>query len=364
MQTGADLSNSAQEEEPSEMPNVTPDTLTGFVQDIFLAAGVRDDIAARVAESLVLSNLQGHDSHGIVRVNLYLNQIKEGHLHPAADPTPVEESPAVVILDAQRSFGQWSAFVLMQKVMEKADAQGVASGGLINSGHVGRLGEWVTLAADAGFIGLAFCNGGGRPGTVAPFGGSERVLGTNPLAAGIPVEGRTPIVIDFATSTVAEGKVKIAFNKQVDLPPGSLLDKHGNPSVNPADLYDGGVMLPAAGHKGFGLGLLNDLLAGVLTGSGAPLKEPGPTWANGVLFIVLKIEAFRALSAFFGDANEYVDFVKSVRPAPGFSEVMVPGEPEGRVAAERKESGIPVDDVTWEALSQAAATYGVAAPVI
>ncbi len=346
------------------MPNVNSSTLTLFVQDIFVAAGVREDIATRVAESLVLSNLQGHDSHGIVRVNLYLDQIRQGSLHPASDPVAVEESPAVVIMDAQRSFGQWSAFVLMQQVMAKAEAQGIASGGLVNSGHVGRLGEWVTMAANAGYIGLAFCNGGGRPGIVAPFGGRERVLGTNPLAAGIPLEGRAPIVIDFATSTVAEGKVKIAFNKNTDLPPDSILDKDGHPSLKPADLYDGGVMLPAAGHKGFGLGLLNDLLAGVLTGSGAPLREPGPSWANGVLFIVLKIEAFRALSAFFGDARDYVDFVKSVRPAPGFSEVLVPGEPEGRVAAERQAHGIPVDDVTWSALVTAAEACGVAAPAL
>ncbi len=166
------------------MPNVKPDTLTGFVQDIFVAAGVRDDIATRVAESLVLSNLQGHDSHGIVRVNLYLDQLRQGSLHPTADPVAVEESPSVVIMDAQRSFGQWSAYVLMRNVMAKAQAQGVASGGLVNSGHVGRLGEWVTMAADAGYIGLAFCNGGGRPGIVAPFGGSERVLGTNPPGCG------------------------------------------------------------------------------------------------------------------------------------------------------------------------------------
>ncbi len=346
------------------MPSVMPATLTGFVQDIFVAAGVRPDIATRVAESLVVSNLQGHDSHGIVRTNLYLDQIRQGHLDPMADPTPSVDEPAIVIMDAQRSFGQWSAFVLMQKVIAKAEAQGVATGGLVNSGHVGRLGEWVTMAADAGFIGLAFCNGGGRPGIVAPFGGRERVLGTNPLAAGIPLAGQAPIVIDFATSTVAEGKIKIAFNKNTDLPPDSILDKEGNPSVKPADLYDGGVMLPAAGHKGFGLGLLNDFLAGILTGSGAPVREPGPSWANGVLFILLRIEAFRALSAFAQDADAYVDFIKSVCPAPGFNEVMVPGEPERRVAAERQAQGIPVDEVTWNTLVAAAAAQGVAAPAL
>lgn len=343
------------------MPKISQSALTAFVKDIFVAAEVRETIATRVAESLVLSNLQGHDSHGIVRVNLYLDQIRDGRLHPNADPVPIEDAPSVIVMDAQRSFGQWSAYITINRVIEKAGRHGIAAGGITNSGHVGRLGEWVTMAADAGFVGLAFCNGGGNRGIVAPFGGRERVLGTNPLAAGIPLEDRAPIVIDFATSTVAEGKVKIAFNKDVDLPPGCILDSEGHPSVRAADLYAGGVLLPAAGHKGFGLGLLNDLLAGALTGSGMPQPEPG-MFSNGVLFVLLKIEAFRALSAFFGDAGTYVDFVKSVRPAPGFDEVLVPGEPEARTMAERQAQGIPVDDVTWANLVQAGEEVGATAP--
>lgn len=343
------------------MPNISRNFLTAYVRDIFVAADVKPAIAARVAESLVLSNLQGHDSHGIVRVTLYLDQIRNGRLHPNAEPVPIEESPSVVIMDAQRSFGQWSAHVTISRIIEKAQVQGVAAGGITNSGHVGRLGEWVTMAANAGFIGLAFCNGGGSVGIVAPFGGSERLLGTNPLAAAIPLEGQPPVVLDFATSVVAEGKVKIAYNKDAELPPGCILDKDGRPSVKPADLYDGGVLLPAAGHKGFSLGLLCDMLAGVLTGSGAPRREPG-LMSNGVLFIVLRIEAFRALSAFFGEAGDYVDMVRSNRPALGFADVMVPGEPEQRTAAEREAQGIPVDDVTWAALAEAAASLGVDVP--
>lgn len=344
------------------MRHIDSGTLTDFVRAIFVAADVKAAIAQRVAESLVESNLQGHDSHGVVRVNLYLDQIKEGRIHPNAEPEPVTESPSVIVMDARRGFGQWSAYVTINKVIAKAHAHGVAAGGITNSGHVGRLGEWVSMAAQAGCVGLAFCNGGGSRGIVAPFGGSQRLLGTNPLAAGIPREGHSPIVIDFATSVIAEGKVKIAFNKGADLPPGSLLDKDGQPSVKPGDLYEGGVLLPAAGHKGFGLGLLCDLLAGVLTGSGAPQLEPG-LMSNGVLFIALKAEAFRALAAFFGEAEDYVSAVKSIRPAPGHDEVMVPGEPEQRTAAERRAHGIPIDDVTWTHLTQAAAAWGVSEPV-
>ncbi len=343
------------------MRHVAQHTLIDFVRDIFMAASVRQPIAQRVAESLVESNLQGHDSHGIVRVPLYLQQIKEGNLHPNADPELVEDSPAVTIMNARRGFGQWSAHVTMRKTIEKAKAQGLAAGGIVNSGHVGRLGEWVTMATVEDCIGLAFCNLGGRTGIVAPFGGTKRLLGTNPLAAGIPLAEEPPIIVDFATSVVAEGKIKIAFNKGTALPPGSILDKEGKPSVTPADLYDGGVMLPAAGHKGYGLSMLCDLLAGVLTGSGAPKLTDGQM-SNGVLFLVLRVESFRALSLFWGDAQAYVEAIRSNPPVEGVEAVMVPGEPEQRTAATRQAQGIPVDDVTWSNLSKAAYQLNVAVP--
>lgn len=336
-------------------------TLVDFVREIFVAADVRQDVSQRVAESLVESNLQGHDSHGIVRVPLYLNYIEDGTLHPNAEPEPVEDTACVTILDARRSFGQWSAYQVMRMSIEKAANQGMAAGGLINSGHVGRLGEWVGMAADRNCIGLAFCNLGGREGTVAPFGGTKRLLGTNPLAVGVPLEGEPPVIVDFATSLVAEGKIKIAFNKGMDLPPGVLLDKHGQPTVSPGDLYDGGVMLPAAGHKGFGLGLVCDMLAGVLTGSGAPRTGQG-LMSNGVLFLVLNIEAFRALSMFWKEARDYVETVRSNPPAAGMDAVMVPGEPEQNTAAARRAEGIPVDEATWNGLAQAAQKLEVAVP--
>ncbi len=343
------------------MRHIAPQTLIDFARDIFVAAGVRSPIALRVAESLVESNLQGHDSHGVVRIPLYLQQIEAGALHPNADPEPVEDSPTVIIMNAQRGFGQWSAHVTMQRTIAKAQAQGLAAGGIVNSGHVGRLGEWVAMATAENCVGLAFCNLGGRTGIVAPFGGTKRLLGTNPLAAGIPMEGASPIIVDFATSVVAEGKIKIAFNKGTELPPGSILDKEGKPSVTPADLYDGGVMLPAAGHKGYGLGMLCDLLAGVLTGSGAPRLTDGQM-SNGVLFLVLRVESFRALSVFWGDVQAYVDAIHANPPVEGLESVMVPGEPEQRTAAARRLQGVPVDDVTWSNLSQSADHLDVTIP--
>lgn len=344
------------------MRHITQQALIEFVRAIFMATEVRQPIAQRVAESLVESNLQGHDSHGVVRVPLYLQQIEDGTLHPNADPEPIEDSQGVTIMNAQRGFGQWSAYVTMQKTIEKAKSLGLAAGGMMNSGHVGRLGEWVTMATVEDCVGLAFCNLGGRTGIVAPFGGTKRLLGTNPLAAGIPMDGGPPIVVDFATSVVAEGKVKIAFNKGMELPPGSILDKEGKPSISPSDLYQGGVMLPAAGHKGYGLGMLCDLLAGVLTGSGAPQLAEGQM-SNGVLFLVLKIESFRALSLFWGDIQEYVDAIHANPPAAGFESVMVPGEPEQRTSATRRNQGVPVDDVTWGNLAKAAEELEVEIPI-
>jgi uncharacterized oxidoreductase len=223
------------------------------------------------------------------------------------------------------------------------------------------MGEWVQMAADAGLIGLAFCNGGGGRGIVAPFGGTERILGTNPIAAAIPLATRAPIVLDFATSAVAEGKVRIARNSNKAIPEGWILDKTGNPSTNPADLYDGGVILPAAGHKGFGLSLLVEFMGGLLTGAGCPALGMPPR--NGVLFLVVNVEAFRPLVDFNADGDALAAAIKGVKPATGFDEVLLPGEPEARTAVQRRQQGIPLDETTWRQLVEAGAARGVTAPV-
>jgi len=340
------------------MPLLQADHLTDLVARIFMAAGAPKDAAQTVAASLVSSDLAGHESHGVVRVRQYLDAIRRGDLNPAARPQIAHSDKAVVTVDAQRSFGQVAAAYTIQLGIARAREHGLAAAGLINCGHVGRLGEWVQVAAQQDAIALAFCNGGGVRGIVTPYGGAARLLGTNPIAAAIPVGDGPPIVLDFATSAVAEGKVRVARNRGKSIPEGWILDSQGLPSTDPNALYADGMLLPAATHKGYALSLLVEFLGGILTGNGCPALgnvRPG----NGVLFLVLDISAFRPPAEYFGDGMRLAGAVKAVPPAPGFQEVLLPGEPEQRMEAERRSHGILVDDATWALLSEDAAHLGV-----
>ena len=340
------------------MPTVRAAELTPFVSRIFQAAGAPSDVAQLVAASLVGSNLAGHDSHGVVRVIQYLASMEQGEMDAQARPTLVRETPVTATVDGNRGFGQLAAHFAVGIALSKAQAHGLAAVALAHAGHIGRVGEWVEMAGQAGFIGLAWCNGGRPGGIVAPFGGAERRLGTNPVAAAVPLPGEPPLVMDFATSVVAEGKVRIARNSGKPIPEGWILDREGRPSTRPQDLYAGGVLLPAAGHKGYGLSLLVELLGGALTGAGCPVF-PGYAMNNGVLFLVLDPGAFRPREAFDADARRLVEAIRTTRPAPGFQEVLLPGEPERRTAQERQARGIPMDATTWQGLLEAAARLGV-----
>jgi LDH2 family malate/lactate/ureidoglycolate dehydrogenase len=344
------------------MPTFNPVQLSEFVAQIFVAVGAPAATATVVANSLVESDLVGHESHGVVRVRQYLDSIVRGDINPAAQPVISVDNGSVLIVDAQRSFGQLAASFTMEHATQRAKSHGLAAAGLINCGHVGRLGEWVQLAAAQDAIALAYCNGGGVQGIVAPFGGAARLLGTNPVAAAVPMGDHPPVVLDFATSAVAEGKVRVARNRGKSIPEGWILDADGLPSTDPNALYANGMLLPAATHKGYGLSLLVELLGGLLTGAGCPaLGQDRP--GNGVLFLVLDIAAFRPVADFLTESGALADKVKAVPPAPGFHEVLLPGEPEERSAAERRATGVTVDDATWTQLCTAAADFFVAVPV-
>lgn len=343
------------------MRTIPPAHLTEFAAHIFQAAGVPDDVARQVSASLVAANLAGHDSHGVVRVMQYLGAVERGETDPRAVPAVTHETPVMAVVDARRAFGQVAGAFAMQMAIDKARAAGIAAVALHNSSHVGRLGEWVEMAAAEGMIGLAFCNGGRSGGIVAPFGGAARRLGTNPLAAAVPLGDGPPFVLDFATSAVAEGKVRVARNGGKEIPTGWVLDKDGNPTTNPADLYEGGMLVPAAGHKGYSLALLVDLLGGLLTGGGS-VPQGGTMQSNGVLFIVLHISAFRSPEAFAEEAEAMAERIKTTPPAPGFSAVLLPGEPEQMTAATRRAEGVPLDDGTWAQLVAEAEKWGVSVP--
>jgi LDH2 family malate/lactate/ureidoglycolate dehydrogenase len=329
------------------MPVLHAPQLATFVERIFAAAGAPSDIATTVAESLVRSDLVGHDSHGVVRVRQYLDSIERGDLDPAARPQIVHERPTLCLVDACKAFGQVAARFAIEQGIDRARDYGLAAVGLKQCGHVGRLGEWVELAARENFAALAFCNGG-----------AARVLSTNPVAAALPTGDDYPVVLDFATSAVAEGKVRVARNRNKPIPEGWIVNKAGEPTTNPNDLYEGGMLLPAAGHKGYGLSILVEYMGGILTGAGCPCFEsfvPG----NGVLFLVIDVEAFRPFAEYQQDSAELLSRLKGATPAPGFTEVMLPGEPEQRMLAQRTAEGLTIDDATWTHLTEAARDFDI-----
>jgi uncharacterized oxidoreductase len=338
-----------------------PSALIDFVGRIFQATGANQDVAYLVANSLVDSDAAGHTSHGVIRVRQYLDSIAASEMDPTAEPIITRETGAIALVDAQRGFGQVAAHLAMTVTIEMAQAQGVAATGVYGCTHVGRLGEWVEMTLDHSMIGLAFSNGGLPGGAVAPYGGAQRLLGTNPIAAALPVTDHPPLVIDFATSAVAEGKLRVARNRGQPVPQGWILGPDGQPTTNPEDYYAGGALLPAAGHKGYGLSLLVEFLGGILTGRGCPAL-PGFTSGNGVLFLALSIAAFRPLEAFLTDGATLCDQIKAMPPAEGFDEVLLPGEPEHRTAEQRRAEGIILDEATWAQLTAAAAELGVAIP--
>lgn len=339
------------------------DQLKRMTYAIFMAVGATPPNAERVAEALVDANLAGHDSHGVARIPQYLQAIAAGQLDPAAQPTVRKESACSLLMDGHWSFGQVGAKLCMQEAIRRARAQGMAIAALVRAYHIGRLGEYAEMAHDAGLIALVTTGGlGGRhiaPGAgMAPYGGAQAVLGTNPLSFGFPAGAEPPVMSDFATSTVAMGKVNLARAKGEALPPNCILDRHGNPTTNPNDFYDGGVLLPFGGHKGYGLAVVVELLSQALTGSdtcGDDKESGGLYMLAGNVFLVLDPGLFRPKEEYAAAADAIVRKIKAVPPAVGFSEVLLPGEPEQRSKAQRRREGVKIADGTWKALEEQAA---------
>jgi LDH2 family malate/lactate/ureidoglycolate dehydrogenase len=261
------------------------------------------------------------------------------------------------LIDGRSGFGQLAGRLATDQAVALAREYGVGAVGVVNCMHVGRVGEYPERAARQGILLLATCGSLGSPGSRhAPFGGRTGLLGTNPFAIGLPAGERPPMIIDFATTVIAGGKVEVARSKGVPVPPGALLDKHGRPTTNPDDLADGGVMLPVGGHKGYGLAMASAVLSQGLTGE---LHLDGTPSPMGFFLWAVDTGAFTPAADFGQRVDWMIDQVKAVPPADGFAEVLVPGEPERRERARREAEGIPVPATTWAAIQRTAADLGV-----
>jgi len=320
-------------------------------------AGSSDAEARAIATRLVDSNLVGHDSHGVLRVGKYLEWVRDGTLKPNTAPEIVFDSDTIAIVDGLRGFGQVTGEFATRMGIAKARTKGIAMVGLRNCGHLGRLGDWAEMAAEAGQVSLHFLNTSGAQ-RVAPYGGSDRRLSTNPMAIGVPVAGGPPAILDITTSTVAEGKLMVAMNKGDHVPEGWIVDKAGRPTTDPKDFYDGGALLTIGAHKGSGLSILTDLLAGAVT-TGRSSDPDDTILRNNMLSIYVDPSVYDRDHVVLAEARRFVDWVKASPPARAGEPVLAPGEVERRTRATRLQAGVPLDDKTWQDLLAAAQSVGI-----
>jgi LDH2 family malate/lactate/ureidoglycolate dehydrogenase len=321
----------------NDQPRFSEDRLIEIGTSVLREAGTPQHIAALVARSLVLANLVGHDSHGLVRLPQYVSAIRAGHLLPAAEASLVSSNRSAAVVDGGWGFGQSAAQLATKMAVGLAEAHGVGAATIQNCHHIGRVGEYAETIARATQIGIVCCNSGAG---VAPFGGVGRVLGTNPIAWSAPLRDGE-VVLDIATATLPEGKLKIALYEGRTVALGAVVDHEGTPSVEPADFYAGGWLLPFAGHKGSGLAMLVELTGGLLSGMGTAC-DPAGMGGNGTCIICLDVAAFTPLETYFAQAEIFRREVKRLGAGPTGNEVLLPGELERRRLAVSRAEGVYV----------------------
>jgi len=353
------------------MVTIKAGPLTELVGEVFAKAGCSVAEAERIGKYLVSANLTGHDSHGVARVPRYVQWKREGVVHADRKAKVVTETPVLAVIDGLHGFGQTVAPQAVAIGIEKCKAMGLSMVALRNAGHIGRVGDWAEMAAAAGLVSVHFVNASGSV-LVAPFGGAERRISTAPFCVGVPRPGESPVVLDFATSVVAEGKVMVASQGGKKLPDDALIDLDGKTSTDPHLLYGDytatslrqaskgkGAIRAFGDHKGSGLALMCELLGGSLTGMKATGEGRGSFGGNGMLSFYVDPAVIDPDNVFPEDVARYVAYFKSAKPAVPGGEVLTPGEPENRTRKQRLEQGIPLPDDTWASIVAAAREVGV-----
>lgn len=342
---------------------IHPRDLTAFVAAITRAAGSEAREAGMVAANLVLANLSGHDSHGVGLVPAYIDFVVGGGLKPNRHAAVTGEAGAMVMIDGQKGYGQVIGHEAMQIGVERARTHGMALVALRNSHHIGRIGQWAENCAAEGMVSIHFVNALLRP-LVAPFGGSDARFATNPFCVGVPRDGAPPVILDFATSRIALGKVRVAMQSEKEVAPGTLIDAGGHPTGDPRVMFEAdaagrlGAILPFGEHKGYGMALICEILGGALSG-GETLHESAPMSGiyNNMLSIVID-PARLSGGGFHREMEAFIAWVRESPVAPGFDRVRIAGEPELEMRA-RRAGGIPIDVNTWADMQAAARKAGV-----
>jgi LDH2 family malate/lactate/ureidoglycolate dehydrogenase len=351
----------AQELDLSTMPLVRAEHLRDLSRSLLVSCGTPENQASIVADGLVNANLAGHDSHGVLRLPGYLAGVEQQHVSPGHIPHVVSMSGATAIVDADHGWGQPAMWLAAETVLDLVREFGVACAVVQNSYHIGRVAPYVEWLADHGVVAIAMAN---AAPAVAPFGGSKRILGTNPVAWAVPRdEDKQVVSFDVATAGIAEGKLRVARAKGLPVPEGNLLDREGRPTTDPHDFYAGGALLPFGGHKGSGFGLLAQFLGRGLAGMN-PSAYDGPRGVNGPVIIAIDVSRFTDPEYFRDEIEAQCVVVAACPPREGVAAVHLPGEPELATREERLREGIPVPDATWLELQRLASTQGVGFPEI
>jgi hydroxycarboxylate dehydrogenase B len=337
---------------------------------VLIAAGSAPEAAETVAGNLVMANLSGHDSHGVGLLPRYVDAMLEGGLIAGSDARVLVDAGSLMSIDGQRGFGQVVGTQAMRLAIERAKSTGSCIMTLANAHHLGRIGHFAEMAVAEGLISLHFVNVLARQ-VVAPFGGADGRYGTNPCCIGVPLRGREPFVLDFATSRVAQGKMRVAHNQGKAVEPGLLLDEHGVPTTDPrvvvAPHIPGlfGSLIAFGEHKGYGMAVACELLGGALSGGGtanAPIDPMRRAVYNGMLTIVIDPAKLGTQATFEQEAVAFMDWLRAGPVAPGFDRVQIAGEPERAARLQREKDGITIDAQTWMEMVDAGAKVGVALP--
>ena len=333
------------------------DTLRELGAAIFTSLGVPRDKAEFVAETLVEASLTGHDSHGVSYFVRYSDRIRQGFINVNVEPMVVKESPSSALVDGRWAFGQVTAMRVMELAREKSKDHVISAVGAYNCNHIGRVGYYTSWAARQGVVAMMFVNVG-HP-TVAVHGGLGRVFGTNPFSTAAPTCNTNPFLLDYATSVVAEGKVRIAREKHEKIPRHWIRDKLGEVTDDPMAMLDDGWLLPFGEYKGYCLQMLMELMGAVMTGSRTGLDpKTEPPSPNGVFAIAVDPKGFVGPEAFKRRAEEVFRGVKATTPKTG-DRILIPGEPEWETREQRLRDGIPIPEETWSQIAKLAEELGI-----
>ena len=346
------------------MPRVKAKGLAELTKAICRRSGSAEREAQLVADHLVAANLSGHDSHGVGMLPTYIAAVREGRLRPNTSHAVVLDAGPFLVVDGNGGYGQVVAHDAIALAIARTRTEGLCLLALRNAHHIGRIGHWGEQCAAAGFISIHYVNAIANRAVVAPFGGSDARFVTNPYCTAIPaMNGEPPLILDFATSLIAMGKVRVAYNKGEPAPAGALIDAAGQATLEPGTMFaePSGALLSMGLHKGYGLALVCDILAGALSGGGTFLPErlARNTIINNMLAIVMDPARFGDIAAIRAEMKAFQQWVKASPPVPGVEQVMVPGDPERKHRAERLANGVPVDARTWAELAETAATIDI-----